>query len=410
MGAALYAFGRALWSQLHYRMLLLTFLPFLLSAVAWGVALWLGLQPMIDWLQAWFLEHQGFGVAGRVLGWVGLGALKTVIVPLIAMWVLLPLMILTALLCVAVLAIPAIVKHVSYRYYPALEERRGGTFFGSLWTFCSSFVIFLALWLITLPLALIPPLTFVVQPLLWGWLTYRVMAYDALARACQRRRAPGDLAPASLAAAADRCHHRCHGSGAGPAVAGRRAVGDFLSAAGGRRDLAVRAGVRVYRLVVPALLPGRAGALPGTTGTAAPACVAGCGGIAAERHPLTHARGAQGDARLMAIGLIIIGDEILSGKRLDKHFSQVVAILAARGLQLGWAEFIGDDRARITATLRRTLASDDIVFSCGGIGATPDDHTRQCAAAALGVPLQLHPEAKRLIQERIIEMARAGGR
>lgn len=137
---------------------------------------------MIDWLQAWFLEHQGFGVAGRVLGWVGLGALKTVIVPLIAMWVLLPLMILTALLCVAVLAIPAIVKHVSYRYYPALEERRGGTFFGSLWTFCSTFVIFLVLWLITLPLALIPPLTFVVQPLLWGWLTYRVMAYDALAQ------------------------------------------------------------------------------------------------------------------------------------------------------------------------------------------------------------------------------------
>ena len=111
----------------------------------------------------------------------------------------------------------------------------------------------------------------------------------------------------------------------------------------------------------------------------------------------------------MAIGLIIIGDEILSGKRIDKHFGKVVEILAARGLQLGWAEFVGDDRARITATLRRTLASDDIVFSCGGIGATPDDHTRQCAAAALGVPLALHPEAKRLIEERIADMARAGG-
>ncbi len=111
----------------------------------------------------------------------------------------------------------------------------------------------------------------------------------------------------------------------------------------------------------------------------------------------------------MAIGLIIIGDEILSGKRADKHFGKVVEILAARGLQLGWAEFIGDDRDRITATLRRTLAGDDIVFSCGGIGATPDDHTRQCAAAALGVPLQLHPEARRLIEERIMDMARAGG-
>lgn len=111
----------------------------------------------------------------------------------------------------------------------------------------------------------------------------------------------------------------------------------------------------------------------------------------------------------MAIGLIIIGDEILSGKRADKHFSKVVELLSARGLQLGWAEFVGDDRARITATLQRTMASGDIVFSCGGIGATPDDHTRQCAAAAMGVPLVLHPEAKAKIQERIAEMAQQAG-
>ena len=107
----------------------------------------------------------------------------------------------------------------------------------------------------------------------------------------------------------------------------------------------------------------------------------------------------------MAFGLIIIGDEILSGKRSDKHFAKVVELLAARGLSLSWAEVVGDDRARITATLKRTFASDDIVFSCGGIGATPDDHTRQCAAAALGVPIELHPEAKQKIQERMLEMA-----
>lgn len=112
----------------------------------------------------------------------------------------------------------------------------------------------------------------------------------------------------------------------------------------------------------------------------------------------------------MAIGLIIIGDEILSGKRTDKHFPKAVELLAARGLQLGWAEYIGDDRARITGVLQRTLASDDIVFSCGGIGATPDDHTRQCAAAALGVPLVLHPEAKAKIEERIADVAREEGR
>jgi molybdopterin-biosynthesis enzyme MoeA-like protein len=112
----------------------------------------------------------------------------------------------------------------------------------------------------------------------------------------------------------------------------------------------------------------------------------------------------------MAIGLIIIGDEILSGKRADKHFPKVVELLSARGLQLGWAEYLGDDRDRITATLKRTFASGDIVFSCGGIGATPDDHTRQCAAAALGVPLLLHPEAKAKIEERIADVAREAGK
>ncbi len=111
----------------------------------------------------------------------------------------------------------------------------------------------------------------------------------------------------------------------------------------------------------------------------------------------------------MAIGLIIIGDEILSGKRRDQHFPKVVEMLAERGLQLAWAEYVGDDPQRITATLRRTMASGDIVFSCGGIGATPDDHTRQCAAAALGTDLVLHPEGARHIQERIAEMAQEAG-
>ena len=102
----------------------------------------------------------------------------------------------------------------------------------------------------------------------------------------------------------------------------------------------------------------------------------------------------------MAFGAIIIGDEILRGKRQDKHFSRLIEILGARGLTLAWAEYLGDDSARITATLRRTLAESDIVFSFGGIGATPDDHTRQCAADAKGVPLALHPDAEAVIRAR----------
>lgn len=92
-------------------------------------------------------------------------------------------------------------------------------------------------------------------------------------------------------------------------------------------------------------------------------------------------------------GALIIGDEILSGKRQDKHLAKVIETLKARGLELGWARYLGDEPERITATLKETFATSDIVFSFGGIGATPDDYTRQCAAAALGVPLHQHPDA-----------------
>lgn len=102
----------------------------------------------------------------------------------------------------------------------------------------------------------------------------------------------------------------------------------------------------------------------------------------------------------MAFGAIIIGDEILSGKRQDKHLARTIEALGARGLELGWAEYIGDDPARITATLRRTFASTDVVFSFGGIGATPDDHTRQCAAAAAGQGLATHPAGLKELEAR----------
>ena len=111
----------------------------------------------------------------------------------------------------------------------------------------------------------------------------------------------------------------------------------------------------------------------------------------------------------MNFGLIIIGDEILSGKRQDKHLPKVVELLGARGLALSWARYVGDERRLITACLRDAFASGDAVFSCGGIGATPDDHTRQCAAAALGVELALHPEAKALITQRMLEQAAEKG-
>jgi molybdopterin-biosynthesis enzyme MoeA-like protein len=99
-------------------------------------------------------------------------------------------------------------------------------------------------------------------------------------------------------------------------------------------------------------------------------------------------------------GAYVIGDEILVGKRQDKHLSFLIEALAKRGLRLSWAHYLGDHPARITAALRASLGSQDVVFSFGGIGATPDDHTRQCAAAALSVRLRIHPDAEREIRGR----------
>lgn len=102
----------------------------------------------------------------------------------------------------------------------------------------------------------------------------------------------------------------------------------------------------------------------------------------------------------MAFGAFIIGDEILLGKRQDKHLGFLAAALARRGLRLAWCQYLGDDAARLVAAFTASFASGDVVFSFGGIGATPDDSTRQCAAAALGVALVLHPEAEREIRSR----------
>jgi molybdopterin-biosynthesis enzyme MoeA-like protein len=104
-----------------------------------------------------------------------------------------------------------------------------------------------------------------------------------------------------------------------------------------------------------------------------------------------------------AVGAFIIGDEIILGSRQDKHLTQLIAILAARGLRLDWALYLGDDRQRMIDAFDRSFASGDLVFSFGGIGITPDDHTRQAAGRALGRDLELHPEAERLIRERMIE-------
>ncbi len=103
---------------------------------------------------------------------------------------------------------------------------------------------------------------------------------------------------------------------------------------------------------------------------------------------------------MRTFGIYIIGDEILSGKRKDAHLTKIIELLNARGLQLGWANYMGDIPEQITASLKASMARGDIVFSFGGIGATPDDYTRQCAADAADVVIERHPAAVAELEAR----------
>lgn len=174
------AYGRALRSQFSGKILLLSVLPVVLSLILWGGLLTIGLNPLLDYLGELFADYDFYKVTSDVLGTMGLGVLKAIVVPLIAMLLLLPLMILSSLLFMGVAAMPAIVNHVSTRQFPHLERKHGGSFLGSMATNFSGFAIFLVVWVVALPLYALAPLALLLQVVLWGWLTARVMAYDAL--------------------------------------------------------------------------------------------------------------------------------------------------------------------------------------------------------------------------------------
>jgi Etoposide-induced protein 2.4 (EI24) len=184
MRAVLAAWRRALASQFSSRILLLSLAPCLIALLLWAVLLYIGFQPLLDAIQDAFASHGGFATSSGLLATFGMGVLKTVAVPLVAVLLLLPLMIVTALLFIGVAAMPAIGRHVEGRLAPTmgkLEMKHGGSLLGSLATGLVAVLLFVVLWLLSLPLYLFPPLAVAAQVLLWGWLTARVMSYDALA-------------------------------------------------------------------------------------------------------------------------------------------------------------------------------------------------------------------------------------
>jgi len=180
MNDLLRSFGRALSSVLHPRMLWLTFMPFAASAIVWGVALWYSWQTLIGatrgWLESWPLTTTLYGL----FDWLGFSSLHAAVAPFIVIAVAIPLIVVTVLLLIATLSMPAVIKHLSKRQFAGLEMRRGGTFAGSVVHSVWTTLVCLLVLVITLPLWLIPPFFALIPPLLWGWLTYRVMTYDAL--------------------------------------------------------------------------------------------------------------------------------------------------------------------------------------------------------------------------------------
>ena len=109
--------------------------------------------------------------------------------------------------------------------------------------------------------------------------------------------------------------------------------------------------------------------------------------------------------KILKVGIILIGDELLNGSRQDKHMATVITLLQQRGMNLAWVRIVADNEAQLVQTFKDTFRSDEIVFSFGGIGATPDDLTRACAAKAMGNSLVTHPQAVALIEEQFGEAA-----
>ncbi|HWI83955.1 EI24 domain-containing protein [Ramlibacter sp.] len=172
---------RAAGYCLHPRVVALSLLP-----LAIMVALSLGLgyffwDGAIDWVRTWL---ESSNLLRAVWGWLesmGAGSLKTVVAPLVVIFALTPLIVLASLLLVAALMGPALARLVARRRFPQLERKHGGSLLLSLgWSLGSTLLALLAL-IVSLPLWLVPPLILLLPPLIWGWLTYRVMAFDALA-------------------------------------------------------------------------------------------------------------------------------------------------------------------------------------------------------------------------------------
>lgn len=181
MGLLFDSFWRAVAYGLKPRVMVLSLLPLLLMtglALGLGYFYWEGVLASVRlWLESstWVAS-----IAGWLQG-LGMGNLKVVLAPLIVIVVVTPVIVVVSLLVVALMVTPALTSLVAKNRFPALERKRGGSLLASLWWSLVSTLLALVALVVSVPLWLIPPLILILPPLIWGWLTYRVMAFDALA-------------------------------------------------------------------------------------------------------------------------------------------------------------------------------------------------------------------------------------
>jgi len=162
------------------RVIVLSLLPLamlLVLSVSWGYFYW---SPTQDWVREMLASWQ---VLQSMMDWLqdkGAAELQAVMVPLVVIFAITPVLVVASLLAVSLMMTPALVDLVVQRRFSHLALKRGGTTVTSLvWTVTSTLAAMVAM-VISLPLWAVPPLMFILPPLIWGWLSYRVMVYDAL--------------------------------------------------------------------------------------------------------------------------------------------------------------------------------------------------------------------------------------
>ena len=180
MGPMIDSFWRAVGYCLMPRIIALSLLPLVLIGAVAGLGWYLFWAPAVAWTQSLL---DGMAWLGTVWGWLahlGVSDVPSMLAPLLLVMATTPIVVFACVLAVATLMVPAVVDLVAKRRFPELQRIKGAGLVGSLWWSLSSTVLALVALVLSMPLWLIPPLVLILPPLIWGWLTYRVMAFDAL--------------------------------------------------------------------------------------------------------------------------------------------------------------------------------------------------------------------------------------